>query len=44
MGGGGVFTDTHKMVLMLNEVLSDAIQKAWLEQGMRNALESLKEE
>jgi hypothetical protein len=42
--GGGVAADTNKMILMLNEVFSGAIQKAWLEQGMQNALESLKKE
>jgi hypothetical protein len=39
--GGGVFANTDKMVLFLNEVFSDAIKTAWTTQGMREALERL---
>ena len=43
-GGGGVFTNPNMMVLFLNQVLSSAIKKAWTQQGMLKALESLPKE
>jgi hypothetical protein len=43
-GGGGVLTSPNDMVLFLNEVFSDAIEKTWTEEGMRKALTSLEKE
>jgi len=42
--GGGVLTNTDKMVLLLNEVFADAMNNAWTTQGMREALERWKTE
>ena len=37
----GIFTGTNKIFLFLNTVFSDAIEKAWIEYGMLNALRAL---
>ena len=37
----GIFTGTNKIFLFLNTVFSDAIEKAWIDYGMLNALRSL---
>lgn len=42
--GGAYFTNTDKMVSLLNEVFSDAMNNAWTKQGMREALERWKRE
>ena len=36
-----IFTGTHKIFLFLNSVFSNAIEKAWIDYGMLNALRSL---
>jgi len=42
--GEGVLMDTNVMILLLNEALSDAIEKAWFKQGMQNALGGFKKD
>jgi hypothetical protein len=42
--GGAYFTNTDKMVLLLNEVFAEAMNNAWTKQGMREALERCKRE
>ena len=42
--GGAYFTNTDRMVLLLNEVFADAMNNAWTKQGMREALEKWKRE
>jgi hypothetical protein len=42
--GGAYFTNTDKMVSLLNEVFSEAMNDAWTTQGMREALERWKRE
>ena len=42
--GVAYFTNTDKMVLLLNEVFADAMNNAWTKQGMREALEKWKRE
>ncbi len=37
----GIFTGTNKIFLFLNTVFSNAIEKAWIDYGMLNALRSL---
>jgi hypothetical protein len=37
----GIFTGTKKIFLFLNSVFSNAIEKAWIDYGMLNALRSL---
>jgi len=37
----GIFTGTHKIFLFLNKAFSDAIEKAWIENGMLNALSAI---
>jgi hypothetical protein len=37
----GIFTSTNKIFLFLNAVFSDAIEKAWIDYGMLNALRSI---
>jgi hypothetical protein len=37
--GGAYFTNTDKMVLLLNDVFAEAMDNAWNKQGMRKALE-----
>ena len=37
----GIFTSTNKIFLFLNTVFSNAIEKAWIDYGMLNALRSL---
>ena len=42
--GGAYFTNTDKMVSLLKEVFSEAMNNAWTTQGMREALERWKRE
>ena len=37
----GIFTGTKKIFSFLNAIFSDAIEKAWIDNGMLNALKSL---
>ena len=37
----GIFTGTNKIFLFLNTVFSDAVEQAWIEYGMLNALRAL---
>lgn len=37
----GIFTSTNKIFLFLNTVFSNAIEKAWIDYGMLNALRNL---
>ena len=38
-----IFTSTKKIFLFFNIVFSDAIEKAWIDDGMLNALRSLED-
>ncbi|MBW2412236.1 MAG: hypothetical protein JRF72_20740 [Deltaproteobacteria bacterium] len=37
----GIFTGTDKIFLFLNKAFSDALEKAWIENGMSSALRDL---